>query len=50
MSLLEILIVILLALIFVMLIFINENLARIVTEMSWFGKRAEKQDEERRGN
>lgn len=32
----------------VMLWYINENLARIVNELSWFGKRAEKTDQERR--
>jgi hypothetical protein len=34
----------------VMLWYINENLARIVNELSWFGKRAEKADRERQGN
>jgi hypothetical protein len=29
----------------VMLWYINENLARIVNELSWFGKRAEKSDQ-----
>lgn len=32
----------------VMLWYINENLARIVNELSWFGKRAEKADQERK--
>lgn len=31
----------------VMLWYINENLARIVNELSWFGKRAEKADRDR---
>jgi hypothetical protein len=34
----------------VLLYYINENLSRIVNELSWFGKRAEKADEERKGN
>ena len=34
----------------VMLWYINENLARIVNELSWFGKRAEKAVQERRDN
>jgi hypothetical protein len=33
-----------------MLWFINENLARIATELSWFGKRAEKADQGPQGN
>jgi hypothetical protein len=37
-------------LILVMLWYINENLARIVNELSWFGKRVEKVDQERKGN
>jgi hypothetical protein len=33
----------------VMLWYINENLARIVNELSWFGKRAEEADQNDRG-
>ena len=34
----------------VMLFYINDNLARIVNEASWFAKRAEKADQLRQGN
>jgi hypothetical protein len=34
----------------VMLWYINENLARIVNELSWFGKRAEKADQDKQGD
>lgn len=34
----------------VMLWYINENLARIVSELSWFGKRAENADRKQQGN
>ena len=35
----------------IMLWYINENLARLVNELSWFGKRADKkQDREQPGN
>jgi len=34
----------------VMLWYINENLARIVNELSWFARRAEKNDQTEQGN